>query len=956
MELELRINGMVESLEIAPNESLLTLLRQQGYHSVKHGCETGECGACTVLVDGVARPSCVMLAAQAGGCTLTTVEHLGSARQLHPLQDAFVEVGAVQCGFCIPGMLLSAHALLQRNPRPDEQAVRDALSGNLCRCTDYAKPIQAVLRAATLMRGEAVVPLTYDSVQRHEEHVSNIAQNTGKFANVTGTIAAVKGEQRNGQALHVVGKALRGPTAVKLAIGKATFTADTALRKSLHARILTSPHAHALIRSLDTTAAKALSGVYAVLTYQDVPRNLYSSVERSTPTQGLRDQYCLDQTVRYVGDRVAVVAAETPEIAEQAIRLIQVEYDLLPAVFDTRQALEQNAPQLHQEGEGIADATRNIAARVRIERGEVDHAFAAADLVVEGEYVIPQTQAAPLENHAVVSYFDEDDYLVIRTGTHSPHHVQRTVAQVLGIPTRRIKVVKANTGGNFGAKQEVVLEDLCALLTIATNRPVTLAYGRQEEFTSRVRHVHIVRLKTGVKKDGTIIANQLSVLANTGAYGTHPLTNGSVTTAEVLELYPCPHLRFAADVLYTNLPPAATTSGYEMAPVAFALESHMDEIAKQCHIDALALRRKNWVKAGKKRVIAKATAETVSVIESCGLSQCLQVVEERLQWHEKRLHNGNGRFLRGVGAALSLYTPEVSGTTSGVLIKLNEDGSFDLSVSNGGDSDTQTMLTQMAAEILGVAMDDVVLHIAATDSSPAEIGTRSSTTLYSNGGVVVKAAEQIRRQLLTVAGRMLNVLPEVLKIQAGTVMAPDKKSISVAQVAQYALRVEQRQIMTTTTWKSQLPPTSFAAQGVEVEIDTETGMIRVLKAINAVDVGQPINPTLIEAQIQGNAAQALGAALFEEVLYDQKGNPLTHSLRDYHIHNALDMPQMYTTLIETSDPAIPFGTKTVSEVAFNGMAPALANAVANALGTRIRHLPLTPERVLRAIHAHNKKP
>ncbi len=953
MELELRINGVVESLDIAPNESLLTLLHQQGYYSVKHGCETGECGACTVLVDGIARPSCVMLAAQAGGCTLTTVEYLGNARKLHPLQDAFAEVGAIQCGFCTPGMLLSAYALLQRNPQPDEQAVRDALSGNLCRCTGYAKPVQAVLRAAAILRGETVNPLTYDSVQRHEEQLTNVAGNTAKFATVTSPMTPVGASGGSGRhAFQVVGNSLHGPAAIKLATGKAAFTEDVMLAKGLHARILTSPHAHALIRSIDITAAKALPGVHAVLTYQDVPRVLYSSVERSTPGGGLRDQYCLDYTVRYVGDRVAAIAAETAEIAEQALRLIEVEYRQLPAIFDTRQALEPNAPQLHQEGEGISEPTRNLAARIRIERGDVERAFASADLIVEGEYVLPQTQAAPLENHSVVSYFDEDDALVIRTGTQSPHHVQRTVAQVLGIPPRRIKVLKTNAGGDFGAKQEVVLEDICALLTVATNRPVTLTYSRQEELRSRVRHAHVVRMKTAVKRDGTILANQLIVLANTGAYGTHPLTNGGTTTAEVLELYPCANIRFAADVLYTNLPPAAVTAGYEMAQVAFALECHMDEIAKQCGVDALALRRKNWLKAGSQRVLA----ETPSGFASCGLSQCLQVVEERLQWNAKRTHhNGNGRYLRGVGVALSLYTPGVSGATSGAFIKLNEDGSFDLSIGNGGTSDTQTMLTQMAAEILGVALGDVLLHIGATDSSPAEIATSSSATLYTSGGAVVRAAEQIRRQVLVVAGRMLNTLPEALSIQAGIVSAPSKKSISIAQIAQYALRAEQHQIMTTITWKSQLPPTSFAAQGVEVEVDTETGMLRVLKTICAVDGGQFINPMLSEGQIQGSIAQALGAGIFEEVLYDQKGTPLTKSFRDYHIYNALDMPEMHTTLIETSDSSVPFGTKSVSEVVFNGIAPAVANAVANALGTRIRHLPMTPERILRAIHAQNKK-
>jgi putative selenate reductase molybdopterin-binding subunit len=334
MELELRINGVVASLDTSPNESLLALLRREGYSSARQGCETGECGACTVLVDGVPRPSCVMLAAQAGGCTVTTAENLGTAHNLHPLQQAFVDLGAAQCGFCTPGMLLSAYALLKSQPSPTEAEVRNALSGNLCRCSGYLKPVQAVMRAAAVMRGEDVPEPEHNIVSigdiaaltasEERRPLPNDAQSQSTNRGATTKIPAVVlensvGIAANGQ-LHVVGKALPDIHAIKRVTGRATFTGDLNQPGMLYGRILTSPHAHALIRHIDTTQAKALPGVHAVLTYKDVPRTPYSSVERPLFTSGLKDQYNLDYIMRYVGDRVAVVAAETPEIAEQALR------------------------------------------------------------------------------------------------------------------------------------------------------------------------------------------------------------------------------------------------------------------------------------------------------------------------------------------------------------------------------------------------------------------------------------------------------------------------------------------------------------------------------------------------------------------------------------------------------------------------------------------------------------
>jgi putative selenate reductase molybdopterin-binding subunit len=627
MELELNINGVIKSLDVAANESLLAVLRREGYYSVKHGCETGECGACAVLVDGVPRPSCVCLAAQVGGCTLTTVEALGNARKLHPLQEAFIDTGAIQCGFCTPGMLLAAYALLKSQPSPREEEVREALSGNLCRCTGYVKPVQAVLRAAAVMRGEEVPPISrpasddsfqpWDPGRSPREHSERGGSREGgrdassrTGAAPSGTATLVETPPETG--LHVVGKAERKVDAVKLATGRPAFVDDIELRGMLYARLLTSPHAHAIIREIDATRARALAGVHAVLTYQDVPRIPYTTAGQSWPEPGPHDQYALDQRVRFVGDRVAVVAAETPEIAEAALQLIAVDYEVLPAVLDPRLASSPQAPCIHPEPESyrIHDAAHNIAAYLHAEVGDVEAACARADLVVEGEYVVPQVQQTPIENHIAITYWDEDDRMVVRTSTQVPYHVRRIIAPVIGLPPRRIRVIKPRIGGGFGVKQEVLIEDLCALLTIATERPVRLEYSRAEEFTSsRSRHPQIIRMKTGVRRDGTIVANAMTLVANTGAYGTHALTVQSNTGAKTLPIYPCPNLRFEARVVYTNLPPAGAFRGYGVPQGFFALESHIDEVARQLGMDALEFRRKNWIKTGDPIMLARELGE-----------------------------------------------------------------------------------------------------------------------------------------------------------------------------------------------------------------------------------------------------------------------------------------------------------------------------------------------------------
>lgn len=978
MELELRINGVVKSMEASPADSLMTVLRREGYFSVKHGCETGECGACTVLVDGVPRPSCVMLAAQAGGCTLTTTESLGTARKLHPIQEAFVDTGAIQCGFCTPGMVLSAYALLKNNPRPSEAEVRDALSGNLCRCTGYVKPVQAVLRAAAIMRGEQVEPISkghfnapgdepWDPGRSPHEHIEHGAGGTpfsppasgGEADNGGGTATLVETRTE----LSIVGKPERKVDAVKLVTGKPAYVDDIDLRGMLYGRLLTSPHAHAIIRDIDASEARALPGVHAVLTYKDVPRIPYTTAGQSWPEPGPHDQYCLDNRVRFVGDRVAVVAAETPEIAEQALQLIRVDYEVLPALLDLRQATAPDAPRIHPEPESyrIHDASRNIAAYLEAEVGDVARGFAESDLVVEGDYIVPQVQQTPIETHIVITYWDEDDRLVVRTSTQVPYHVRRIIAPVIGLPPRRIRVIKPRIGGGFGVKQEVLIEDLCALLTIATDRPVRLELSRAEEFrSSRSRHPQILHMKTGVKRDGTMIANEMTLIANTGAYGTHSMTVQSNTGSKPLPVYPCPNIRFEATVVYTNLPPPGAFRGYGVPQGFFALESHIDEVAKQLGMDALEFRRKNWIKEGDENPLAKALGEGkegyAQIIESCGLPQCLDIVEKQLNWREKRGKPGTGRYRHGVGVSLAMHGTAIAGLDmGGASIKLNDDGSFNLLVGAtdiGTGSDT--VIAQIVAEVLGVRVEDIIMHSSDTDFTPFDTGAYASSTTYISGGAAKKAAEQVRAQILDVAGLMLNTNPESLTIRDRIISAPDGRTLTVSQVALHSLHVEnQQQIMSTASWMSYQSPPPFAVQGVEVEVDTETGAVHVLKAVSAVDAGRVVNPIMAEGQVEGGATQALGYGVCEEMIYDQNGALLTTNLSDYRIFNAVDMPQMESYLVETHDPFGPFGVKAIAEIPIDGMAPAIANAVADALGIRIRQIPLTPERVLRAIYEHS---
>ncbi len=970
MEIELRINGVIESLDAAPNETLLSLLRREGYSSVKHGCETGECGACTVLVDGVPRPGCVTLAAQVGGCTLTTADSVNMTDLLQPLQSAFVDVGAVQCGFCTPGMILSASALLKRTLAPTADEARNALSGNLCRCTGYEKPVQAVLRAAAVLRGEQVAEPEYltssvagDQLEPDEQSTSvlsavsaHVTREQGSSGTAVSTKKGSEDTTSRTEENKVQGKSIPVLQASSMVQGKTLFTADVQMRGTLYARILGSPHAAATIRSIDISRAKALPGVHAVLTYRDVPRIVFSSVEQMGMETPVEDQYSLDYSVRYAGQPVAIVAAESAEVADQALQLIDVHYEVLSAISDVRQALNPQAPRVHTEGEsrGIYDATRNIAARVRSDVGDVEGGFASTDLVIENEYVLAPTQPAPLETHTVLTYLDEDEQLVVRATSQIPQHIQRTLAKVLNLPARRIHVITPHLGGSFGLRQELCGEDLCARLTLLTKRPVLLHLSRAEEFGRRGRTQHILRIKSGVKGDGTLVANQIILLADTGAYATHALVTHPFSLAHALSLYPCEHMRFVAEVLYTNLPPAAAFAESSLLQEFFALESHMDEIARRLNINEMELRRKNWISSGTPYPFPTSVgrAEFAAFVTNNALSECTRIVMEQVFDKQQREPEQKDRIRHGRGTALALSGyPTSQQVSSNTVIKLNEEGSFDIFVGLHDEGrGFATIIAQTAADVLGVSLDEVRLHTSETNTVPSSTGGENALMHSASTNAVVRAAERMREQIVETAARMLRISSEDLRLVNGDVQTSDGQKVTVAQVAAHALYKEQHQLLATASQRVQSLPAAVAASGAEVEVDMETGAVRVLRLVVAAETGNLSNPMLTEGWIEGGVAQGLGIALSEELLYDAKGILQTTSFQNYHIPVAADIPEIQVHQVGMNERG-ELTPKAAAVATMYTVAPAIANAVTDALGARVKRLPLTPERVLGVIHA-----
>ena len=949
MDVSFVLNGAPHAVACEPGETLLAVLRREGCASVRFGSEGGETGAAAVLVDGRLVSADVMLAAQAGGHEVTTVESLNVATgHLNPIQAAFVETGAMQSGYSAGAMVLAAKALLERNPDPRDDEIRDALSGILDRETGYVKVVEAVHRAAAALRGEHPGP-GESTATPHVVNVTRIPSRT------------------------VVGKPVPKVDAVRLVKGNPSFTDDIELRGLLHARILRSPHAHARIVDIDDVEARAMPGVHAVLHCRNTPRVKYTSAGQSWPNPYPWDQVSFDDKVRHVGDRVAAVAADTPEIAEEACRRIKVKYEVLPAVFDEIEAIGAAAPVIHDEPDtpGIFDAARNIAAHIEGQTADVDGALAGADRVFEQTFHVQAVQHCAIEPHIAIGWLDPDERLVIRSSTQVPFHVRRMVAPLIGLPVKRIRVIKPRIGGGFGSKQEMLIEDVVGHLVLATRRPVRLQLTRAEEFGStRTRHGQTITFRTGVASDGRLVAQDMHVVANTGAYGTHSFTVQSLTGLRGLSSYNCPAKRFACDVAYTNRLVAGAMRGYGAPQAFFALESHMDDIARELGLDPIELRRKNWLHAGDPLDIAPRLGERGGVqdvapedlprVSSCGTEVCVAEGMRAIAWSRRddaswKRPPERPHIRRGIGFALCMQGSGIASIDlASCSIKINDDGSFNLLV---GASDlgtgADTVFAQIAAEVLGVSVEDVMVYEADTDLTPFDKGAYASGTTYISGHAVKKAAEIVRDRIAARAARLLGVADaSTIELRDRNAWAPDGRSLSLEAIALNALHTEdQEQIIGTASHVPKDSPSPFGAQFAEVEVDITTGEVTAKKLVMAVDCGFAINPLTASGQVEGAMIQGLGYALTEELVLDASGRVVNGKLGPYWIYRADDVPATEVYLVQTMEPTGPLGAKAIGEIPILGVAPAVRNAVLDATGVSINSLPLTPERVWAALHA-----
>ncbi len=1000
--IRLILNGQKRPLRVDPADTLLEALRAASYTSVKYGCGTGDCGACTVLFDGEPAHSCQIRAVEVDGHEVFTVEGLAPfpARRLddlHPIQSAFAETGAIQCGYCTPAQILTAKALLHRNPDPTRDEIRSALSGVLCRCTGYVKIIQAVERAAALLRDEGVCPF---------RHAAATLPGDQSLADLLAERNLIAGDWREPRTplvisppamarLVVVGESESKVDGIKLAAGTPAFTDDVRMEGMLYGALLTSPHAHARIRSIDAREAAALEGVHAVLTHEDIPRVKYASGGQSFPQPPPYDQVCLDDKVRHVGDRVAVVAAASPRLAHRALRLIEVDYEVLPHVLDAEEARGSDPPVIHdeQDTEGIYDASRNTVHRIEAAEGDRQEQWRRADHIFEREYRTSQQQHAHIEPHACITYWDEDGRLVVRTSTQVPFHIRRMLAPLLGLSEKEIRVIKPRIGGGFGNKQEMILEDLCAHLTIATGRPVRMMYTRHEEFTSsRSRHPTVQRYRVGVTNDMEVVATELDLLGDTGAYGTHGLTVNMVAGQKGLTLYNTPYSAFRCDVVYTNKPTAGAFRGYGAMQTHFGIETLMSEIASEMGWDVVEFKRRNWIKDGELLVMATALGEGREGFEqrirSNGLAECVRVGLEATQWYEKRRKLNHASAVnatdgcieplrRGIGMSLMAHGSGIAGLDmAAATIRMNDDGSFVLLVGAADlGTGSDTILAQIAAEELGVAVDDILVHSSDTDFTPFDKGAYASSTTYVSGNAVRKAAIKAAARIRKHGAAMLGVelrgsrdagerdgtrqeevgdVPttglEDIELHGGSVRFPDGRRVTLEQIALSSLyQQNQHQIVASASHLSYDSPPPFGAQFVEVAVDTETGQVTVERVLMTVDAGRVINPITASGQVEGGIAQGLGFALCEEMVYDVDGRLLNPRLGPYHVYKADEMPDIDVIFVQTDEPTGPYGAKSVAELPIDGVAPAIADAIHDATGIRLREVPFTPERVWRAL-------
>ena len=746
-------------------------------------------------------------------------------------------------------------------------------------------------------------------------------------------------------------------------LGRPAYTDDLADPNSLIIKILRSPHAFARIISIDSDEAKKLEGVELIITHYDVPRKPFTRAGQGYPEPSPHDKFVLDEYVRYVGDEVCAVAAVSEKIAQKALELIKVEYEVLEPVLDFETAIDNTQiihpePEIHEMFPIGFEPKRNIAASYNMNVGDVKKTLTTCDVVINASFYTQAQAHAMMEPYTVNARLDYQNRLVIYSSTQTPFHVRRILSQTLDVPISQIRVIKPRVGGGFGGKQALHGEMFAALVTLKTRKSSKIVYTRKEVFeSSYTRHPMRLDMTLGAMKDGTIKAIDCHILSDTGAYGEHALTVFMVAGSKVLPLYnKVEAVSFNGEVVYTNHVSAGAFRGYGAIQGNFALESAIDILAKELNYDPIALRQKNMIAEGETspifEIMGEGTAGTAMNMDTCKLDFCVKRGLELIKWNEKYPNVQLPKDkVKGVGMAIAMQGSGIPHIDMGsATIKLNDDGFYNLMIGAtdiGQGSDT--VLAQIAAEELQTTVDKVIVYSSDSDLTPFDTGAYASSTTYVSGNAVLKAAKQMKQMLITEAARALNVEEQLIKFDGKNFIA-HKEMISLSHLANRLYYNEsQQQLTATSSYVGVKSPPPFMAGFIEVDVDTKTGEVDIIHYVSVVDCGVTINPKLAQGQVEGAIVQGLGMAMFEDVKYSKQGALITNSFLNYNIPTCKDVRKLTTEFAQSYEASGPFGAKSVGEIGIDTPPAALANAIYNAVGVRIKDLPITPEKILMGI-------
>lgn len=751
--------------------------------------------------------------------------------------------------------------------------------------------------------------------------------------------------------MKYVNQPIRKKDAMALVTGKPVYTDDIAPKDCLVVKVLRSPHAHAEILEIKKDIAEKLPGIVCVLTYENVPQKRFTMAGQTYPEPSPYDRLILDKRVRFVGDAVAIVAGETEKAVDQAMKVIKVKYDVLEPVLDFHEA-KDNPILVHPEDNWQAlcpvgaDNKRNLCASGLEEHGDVDKVIAESDVVVENTYHTKAVQQTMMETFRTYTQMDTYGRLNIISSTQVPFHVRRILSNALDIPKSKIRVIKPRIGGGFGAKQTVVAEVYPAIVTLKTGRPAKIIYTREESLiASSPRHEMEIKVRIGANKDGHIRGIEVKTLSNTGAFGEHGPTTVGLSGHKSIPLYSkAEAFRFQYDVVYTNKMSAGAYRGYGATQGIFAVESAINELAVKLNMDPVALREMNLTREGD--VMHAYYGETAN---SCTLDRCLERTAEMIGWKEKypRRVMPDGK-IRGVGIAMAMQGSGISSVDTGsVSIKINDDGFYALTI-GASDMGTgcDTILSQMAADCLDCSVDDIIVYGVDTDVSPYDSGSYASSTTYVTGMATVKACQTLVDKMKAYGAEKLGCSVDDVEFDGEKVYSlKDGSSISRKDIGNAIMCAGENALFATEAHSSPVSPPPFMAGAVEVEVDPETGSVKLIDYAAVVDCGTVVNPNLARVQVEGGLVQGIGMALHENITYNEKGELAENSLMQYKIPTRMDMGKLRVEFDSSYEPTGPFGAKSIGEIVINTPAPAIAQAIYNATGLRFTELPITPEKI-----------